>query len=98
MTSKTKIVVMSEEELEALIKRTIQETLAGQANFQNRWLTVNEACEYLKISRWTLDNRTRTGQIPSYKFEKLVRYLASDLDEALLQNKTGIRSSKTTRK
>ena len=98
MTSKTKIVVMSEEELEALIKRTIQETLADQANFQNRWLTVNEACEYLKISRWTLDNRTRTGQIPSYKLEKLVRYLASDLDEALLQNKTGIRSSKTTRK
>lgn len=96
--NKTKIVVMSEGELEEIIKRTIRETLGDQANFQKRWLTVNEACEYLQISRWTLENRTRTGQIPSYKLEKLVRYLASDLDQALLENKTGIKSSKNTRK
>ncbi|WP_418508308.1 helix-turn-helix domain-containing protein (plasmid) [Exiguobacterium mexicanum] len=84
--SENKIVVMTERQVEELIQRTIRETLADQANFQRRWVTVNEACEYLSISRWTLDQKTRTGKIKSYKIDSMIRYLVSDLDDALLND------------
>lgn len=86
--AETKIVVMTEKQLEEFIQRTIRDTLADQANFQRRWITINEACEYLSISRWTLDQKTRTGKIRSYRIDNMIRYLVSDLDEALMKNES----------
>lgn len=85
--SDTKIIVMTEKQVEELIKRTIRDTLSDRANFQHRWLTINEACEYLKVSRWSLDQRTRQGKIPVYRDGGLIRYLASDLDDVLLNSR-----------
>lgn len=46
-------------------------------------LTVKDVMTYLKISRQTLHELTKSGQIPSYKVGKAVRYRKDEIDEFL---------------
>lgn len=84
MTSKTKIVVMSEDELEELIERAVEKALLKRENFTRKWLNQKEACEYTGYNRSTLNERTREGLLPVYRDGKSVRYLISDLDNLFL--------------
>jgi|688.fasta_scaffold1655908_2 excisionase family DNA binding protein len=48
------------------------------------WLTTDEVCEYLKISKKALLQRCYRRAIPYYKFGRQNRYLKAELD-ALIQ-------------
>ncbi|MCC9626748.1 helix-turn-helix domain-containing protein [Thalassospira sp. MA62] len=85
MTSKTKIVVMSEEELENLIERVAEKTLEKKGKIPRNWLNQNEACEYLRVSRSTLYVLEATGDLIVYRNGKNVRYLISDLDNVFFK-------------
>lgn len=78
--SKTKIVVMSEDELEALIERAIEKALSKRGSFTRKWLTQKEACEYVGVSRQTLRTREIEGKVTGYRDGQAVRYLIEDLD------------------
>lgn len=54
-----------------------------------KWLTSEEAAEYLKVSVGTLRNMTSNGEVTFYKLGKRNRYLQDDLRELLLSNKRG---------
>lgn len=82
--SKTKIVVMSEEDLEDLVERAIEKALLKRESFTRKWLNQREACEYAGYNRATLNERTRVGLLPVYRDGKSVRYLISDLDNLFL--------------
>lgn len=78
--SETKIVVMSEDELEALIERAIEKALSKRESFTRKWLTQKEACEYVGVSRQTLRTREIEGKVTGYRDGQAVRYLIEDLD------------------
>lgn len=78
--SKTKIVVMSEGELEDLIERAIEKALSKRGSFTRKWLTQKEACEYVGVSRQTLRTREIEGKVTGYRDGQAVRYLIEDLD------------------
>lgn len=77
---KTKIVVMSEGELEELIERAVEKALSKRERFTRKWLTQKEACEYVGVSRQTLRTREIEGKITGYRDGQAVRYLIEDLD------------------
>ena len=48
---------------------------------QEKYLTYQEAAEYLGVTvRW-LKDATADGVLPYYKFNRLVRFAATDLDD-----------------
>ncbi|KGI83857.1 hypothetical protein JY98_15505 [Exiguobacterium mexicanum] len=77
---KTKIVVMSEGELEDLIERAVEKALSKRGSFTRKWLTQKEACEYVGVSRQTLRTREIEGKVTGYRDGQAVRYLIEDLD------------------
>lgn len=85
MTSKTKIIVMSEEELENLIERVVEKTLEAKGHSTRKWLTQKEACKYVGMSRQTLRTREIEGKITGYRDGQAVRYLISDLDNVFFK-------------
>lgn len=85
MTSETKIVVISEEELEDLIERAVEKALTKRGSFTRKWLTQREACEYIGVSRQTLRTREIEGKITGYRDGQAVRYLISDLDNVFFK-------------
>ena len=58
-------------------------------NQTEKWLTTEEAANYLRISSKTLLNLTSNGKIPHYKFGRRNRYLESELKKVLLANPRG---------
>ncbi len=44
------------------------------------WLTVQEACRYIKVSRSTLYNWERAGRFKMFRFGRSVRIRRGDLD------------------
>ena len=61
MSEATKIVVLTESELESVIKRTVAETLKAQ-NGKDNMVTANEAADFLSYSRdWVYRNWQRIG-------------------------------------
>lgn len=82
--NKTKIVVLSEDELEALIERAVGKSLSKRESFTRKWLNQQEAGEYVGYDRTTLNERTRAGILPVYRDGRSVRYLISDLDNLFL--------------
>lgn len=52
--------------------------------FENmKWMTSNEAARYLRVSVAQLRNMVYRGQIRSYKLQRNLRFLRSDLDRVL---------------
>lgn len=43
------------------------------------WLTIREACQYIKVSRSTLYNWERAGKLSMYRFGRSVRIRLDDL-------------------
>lgn len=74
-------------ELEALIENSIKNVLSNQKEKKKQdleeLLTRKEASKFLKICLPNLDELTRTGQIPASRIGTRVRYLKSDIVNAL---------------
>ena len=49
-------------------------------HLQDPWLSSDQAASYLGISRRALYKRIRRGQIPFYRFGRMLRFRLSDLD------------------
>jgi excisionase family DNA binding protein len=56
----------------------------------DKWLTTEEAAEYLRISPKSLLNEASNGNIPHYKFGRRNRYLLSELKKLLLGKPRGV--------
>lgn len=56
-----------------------------------KFLTSEEAAEFLRISTSRLMNLTSSGKIPYYKFERSNRYLLSELESYLMSQPRGER-------
>ena len=53
---------------------------------QNEWLTIAEACEYLRVTRATLYRWAREGSLPLYKLGgRATRVKRPDLDQLLVE-------------
>jgi len=55
--------------------------------FGRRWLTSDEAAEYLAISVRTLQRWTGERKVPSSRIGEVVRYDRGDLDRLMEKNK-----------
>lgn len=55
----------------------MQSGLSGLAGF----LTIEEAAEYLRVSRWTLYKWAAEGRVPCLRLGKLLRFERVRLDE-----------------
>lgn len=53
------------------------------------WLSPDEACEYLRVTKGSLRNMTMNGDVPSYKLGDRVRYLKHELRALLLGKRRG---------
>lgn len=54
---------------------------------QERLLTAKEVCQWLKITRPTLDNLRKKGMLKTIKIGNSVRFLETDVRDFLNQNK-----------
>ena len=57
------------------------------ANANKKWLTLNEAAEYLRISRKQIYNLKASNKIPFYKLEGKILFKTSELDRIIEKNK-----------
>jgi len=56
-------------------------------NGTDKFLTTNQAAEYLGITPAVLRNEVHAGNVPYYKFGRRNRYLKSKLTEMILNKK-----------
>lgn len=49
----------------------------------DRWMTAEEAAEFLRVNRSTVYELTRAGKLPHRKIGKVVRYVRRELDDYL---------------
>jgi excisionase family DNA binding protein len=47
------------------------------------WMTIKETAKYLRVSFSTIRKYVKTGKLPSYQQEHLIRLKQSDLDAFL---------------
>ncbi len=55
---------------------------------ESGWLTAAEACRRLKVSRTTLFRLIDRGELPAYRFGRMIRLQVADID-AFLQHRSG---------
>lgn len=86
----SKLIVIPESDLNTIISNTIKtcfekfySTQVAPPETKDSLKTVNEAAEYLTISRTTLSAHSKNGLIKSYRLSGRVMYKTSELDEAL---------------
>jgi excisionase family DNA binding protein len=86
-----KIVVLTTEELEKLVKKSILEALGGFIESEilsiDIFLTIEQCCSFLEVSEEHLNKLTSQNEIPHYKSHEKVRYLVSDLNEWIKEGK-----------
>lgn len=72
-----------------LISQIDLETVLSKisANINKKWLTLNEAAEYLRISERNLRNLTKSNKIPFYKPEGKILFKTAELDKFIEKNK-----------
>ena len=57
------------------------------ANANKKWLTLNEAAEYLRISERNLRGLIKQNKVPFYKLEGKILFKTSELDNFIEKNK-----------
>ena len=83
-----RVITLSEEEVRRVIAEEIASlreevgALAPRAA-QKAWLTNDEACEYLGLSRTTMARLRGAGTLPFSKFRGNVYYALADIEDAL---------------
>ncbi len=58
-----------------------------------RYLTADDAAEYLGLTRDALYSRTRAGQIPASKLGRKLRWDVQDLDLMMRRNRIDTRAA-----
>lgn len=83
-----KVSLMSEEDIEKIIRKVIQEELKGVSS-TGKWMTRKEAAEYLSISTSALDKWGLLHDAPYFRFpgSTIKLYNARELDEWMIQFK-----------
>lgn len=51
------------------------------SDIETKWLTMDELCKYLKISRDTVINWINKKNMPAHKIGRLWRFTAAEVDE-----------------
>lgn len=87
----------SEHELRGLMKEVVREIIREEiqsalTNFNNptatsdeEYLTVDQVCKLLQVSKPTLNSNTKNGIINAYRFGRSVRYLKSEIAASMQQ-------------
>ena len=60
-----------------------------ESSLKTEWLASKEAAIFLGVSEAQLRNLTSAGRIPYYKFGRLNRYKASELEDLIRKNRRG---------
>jgi excisionase family DNA binding protein len=80
----------SENDIQRIVTRVVAELKKGEIPIieeqEEKLLTTNEACEFLRISKPTLHRWKKEGIVPHVRFGSNIRYKESDLMN-LLKNK-----------
>lgn len=53
------------------------------------WMTTEEVAQYLRVSKSVVYNLTSNGYLPYYKIGGRNRFLKSEIDELIFQQKIG---------
>ena len=73
--------------LEAYSEKVLEaSSIDDEAAFEKKWLTNEEAMEYLGLSRSTLHRWRKSGKIPYSKVGRNVYYRLEDIREMLEEN------------
>lgn len=66
-----------------MVKRAVdgERTPAARTRQSGEWLSTNEASEALGITPRTLYRFTNAGELPAYKFGRVIRLRRADIDE-----------------
>lgn len=91
-----KIIVTTQDELTAIIEATVIKLLEGQILIKqeipsDKFLTIDEAADYLNLAKQTLYGFTSKNLIPHIKRAKRILFLRSDLDKWLLEGRKSSR-------
>lgn len=89
-----KIIITTPEELEGLIQKSCFSALNSQpelsGNPEKKFLSLQEAAQFLDLVPQTIYGLTSKKSIPFYKAGKKLRFLKSDLECWLTANKPSI--------
>ena len=87
ISDETPIVMLTVGQLREVMKSFIDEAIKSvvsvEENDIDSFLTTEEVCEYLRISRPTIHRWKREGVIPHIRIGKNIRYRESDLRDVL---------------
>ena len=61
------------------------------------YLTRQDVADILKISLPTLNELTKSGQLPSYRIASNIRYKATDIEQALINNTPKVKHTKSSK-
>ena len=82
-----KLVQVTPENLAEIVKNAVSSELERfsdlfkKSESDSEYLTREEVCKRLKISKGTLNNRSRSGEIPSHKVGRRVLYRNCEVQE-----------------
>ena len=88
-----KLVQVTPESLAEIVKNAVSSELERFSDLFKKsdsdleYLTRYEVCKRLKISKGTLNNRSRSGEIPSHKVGRRVLYKNCEVEEYLNNQK-----------
>ena len=60
-----------------------------KSQFLSVWMTVEEVARYLRVSKGVVYNLTSNGYLPYYKIGGRNRFLKSEIDQLILNEKVG---------
>lgn len=86
-------VSLSVEDLQNLIQQTVEETISALCESGKKdvvWLSADQVCEKLGITRTTLWRWSREGYISGTKFGKRIRFAESDVNRVAIAEKGGV--------
>ena len=88
MMHKATILLIPEQDIEALVKKVVQETLQQHPDLKQQpkeihYLNRKEVCSILRISLPTLWKLTKSGRLTAYKIGTRVIYNSEDVNALL---------------
>lgn len=81
---------LSVEDLQSLIQQTVEETISALRESGNKdivWLSADQVCQRLGITRTTLWRWNREGYLSGTKFGNRIRYAESDVSRVAIAEK-----------
>lgn len=85
----TLIEIYSNDDLEKLISKSVEKGIEKlkpiKSTDQEEFLTTEEVCKLLKLTRETIWRYTKKGIITSYRIGNLLRYKRSEINQSLIK-------------